>query len=113
MEPFVLLRLAEGPAHGYELAQDLGALGFRRVGADPSLLYKLLRALESAGLAESSWADGAGGPPRRVYELTRAGEAVLRERAQELAQKAERLALFAARYRAWAARARRRARRRA
>jgi PadR family transcriptional regulator PadR len=111
MEPFVLLRLAEGPAHGYEVAQALAALGFTRAAADASVLYKLLRALEADGRARSAWQAGAAGPPRRVYALTPAGEADLHARAAELARQAERLAGFAARYRAWQARARRQARR--
>jgi hypothetical protein len=49
MEPFVLLRVAEGPAHGYELAQSIAALGFRRAADDPSVVYKVLRGLEDRG----------------------------------------------------------------
>jgi PadR family transcriptional regulator PadR len=111
MEPFVLLRLAEGAAHGYELAQALAALGFARAAADPSVLYKLLRALEAVGRAASTWQDGNGGPPRRVYALTPAGEADLHGCAADLARQADRLAGFGARYRAWAGRTRKRVRR--
>lgn len=102
MEPFVLLMLTEGAAHGYDLAQKLGSLGFRRAVADPSVLYKLLRALESEGLAESSWAEGDGGPPRRVYTLTRSGEDYLRTRAGDLQRQAKRIATFLERYQTWA-----------
>jgi PadR family transcriptional regulator PadR len=107
MEPFLLLRLAEGPAHGYELAQAIASLGFRRASADPSVLYKLLRALESEGLAESSWSEGEGGPPRRVYALTAAGEDYLHARAADLQRQATRIALFVDRYQLWSKRARR------
>ena len=49
MEPFVLLQIASGPVHGYEVAQSIGALGFRRAAEDPSILYKLLRTFEDEG----------------------------------------------------------------
>ena len=107
MEPFVLLRLAEGPAHGYELAPSLATLGFRRASEDPSVLYKLLRTLESEGLAESSWSEGEGGPPRRVYALTSAGEDYLHARAADLQRQAARIALFVDRYQSWSKRTRR------
>jgi DNA-binding PadR family transcriptional regulator len=112
MEPFVLLTLAEGPAYGYELAQAIAALGFRRAAEDPSMLYKLLRTLEDEGLAESTWADSSGGPPRRVYALTRAGEDYLHSRAADLQRQATRIAAFIDRYQSWAGRGRRRGRRR-
>lgn len=105
MEPFVLLALADGPVHGYELAQAIGALGFRRAAEDPSVLYKLLRAFEAEGLAASTWTDGAGGPPRRTYTLTRAGEAYLHGRAADLRRQSERIAAFVARYETWTRRA--------
>jgi poly-beta-hydroxybutyrate-responsive repressor len=110
MEPFVLLRLAESAAHGYQLAQAIAALGFRRAADDPSVLYKLLRALESERLVESSWTEGAGGPPRRVYELTADGEEYLRARAADLERQAARIATFSERYQSWARRTRRRVR---
>jgi len=110
MEPFVLLRLAEGPAHGYELAQAISSLGFRRASEDPSVLYKLLRALEEESLAESSWADGEGGPPRRVYKLTRAGMDYLHKRAADLRRQRERIASFLDGYESLATRPRRRGR---
>lgn len=110
MEPFVLLALADGPVHGYELAQTIASAGFRRAADDPSLLYKLLRALEAEGFATSTWADGEGGPPRRLYTLTPAGEDYLHARAADLRRQAQRIATFAARYQAWSRRATRRSR---
>jgi PadR family transcriptional regulator len=110
MEPFVLLSLADGPVHGYELAQAIASVGFRRAADDPSLLYKLLRALEAEGFATSTWADGEGGPPRRMYTLTSAGEDYLHARAADLRRQAQRIATFTERYQAWTKRAPRRTR---
>ncbi|MEO7111427.1 MAG: PadR family transcriptional regulator [Polyangiaceae bacterium] len=94
MEPFVLLELARGPAHGYQLAQAIAALGFRRIADDASVLYKLLRALEEEGYAVSSWETVESGPPRRMYELTTKGEAYLCSRADDVVRQRKRLDIF-------------------
>jgi PadR family transcriptional regulator PadR len=82
LRPCLLLLLHESPAHGYELRERLRPLGFSR--DDPGRLYRALRALEGAKLVRSAWQSSSGGPDRRTYELTRAGEARLREAAAEL-----------------------------
>ncbi len=75
-EPAVLLLLAEGPSHGYELAEALeGLLDEGRV--DFGNLYRLLRSLEGEGLVTSSWSEEAPGPLKRIYELTGEGAALL------------------------------------
>jgi len=82
LRPCLLLLLHESPAHGYELRERLRPLGFSR--DDPGRLYRALRALEAAKLVRSAWQASSGGPDRRTYELTRAGEERLREAAEEL-----------------------------
>ena len=82
LRPCLLLLLHEAPAHGYELRERLRPLGFNR--DDPGRLYRALRALEDAKLVRSAWQSSSGGPDRRTYELTRAGEERLREAAEEL-----------------------------
>jgi PadR family transcriptional regulator PadR len=82
LRPCLLLLLHEAPAHGYELRERLRPLGFSR--DDPGRLYRALRALENAQLVRSAWQSSSGGPDRRTYELTRAGEERLREAAEEL-----------------------------
>ena len=77
-----MLLLHESPAHGYELRERLRPLGFNR--DDPGRLYRALRALEDAELVSSAWQASAGGPDRRTYELTRAGEERLLEAVAEL-----------------------------
>jgi len=82
LRPCLLLLLHESPAHGYDLRERLRPLGFSR--DDPGRLYRALRGLEGAGLVRSKWQSSSGGPDRRTYELTRAGEERLREAAAEL-----------------------------
>jgi PadR family transcriptional regulator PadR len=82
LRPCLLLLLHEAPAHGYELRERLRPLGFNR--DDPGRLYRALRTLEAAKLVRSAWQASSGGPDRRTYELTRAGEERLRQAAGEL-----------------------------
>jgi len=77
LRPAVLLLLAERPMHGYELMGKLKEFGVGQGGMDPSLLYRLLRGMERAGLAESSLDDSGSGPARKVYSLTPEGMEVL------------------------------------
>jgi poly-beta-hydroxybutyrate-responsive repressor len=98
MEPFVLLELAREAAYGYELAQAIAAIGFRRATEDPSVVYRLLRALEDDGLATSEWRASDGGPPRRVYTLTAAGAEYLEARADDMRRQVARAALFLERF---------------
>lgn len=77
MRPVVMLLLAEEPMHGYELMGRLKEFGIGQGGMDPSLLYRLLRVLERAGLAESTLDDSGSGPARKVYSLTPEGMEVL------------------------------------
>src|SRR5450756_1299103 len=43
VRPFVLLLLAEGPSHGYELARSLKEFSSEGLNVEPSILYRMLR----------------------------------------------------------------------
>ena len=82
-EPALLLLLAERPAHGYELLEQLPELtGEQRI--DMGNLYRVLRALEEDGLVTSEWRDDAPGPSKRIYELTDEGRGLLTTCAEAL-----------------------------
>jgi poly-beta-hydroxybutyrate-responsive repressor len=44
---------------------------------DSATVYRTLRQLERAGLVSSFWDTSTSGPARRMYTLTKAGEAML------------------------------------
>ena len=76
VEPALLLLLHYGPAHGYTLIERLGE--FDLANMDPSAIYRVLREMEERGwLRSARQAEGAQGPPRRVYHLTELGNQVL------------------------------------
>ena len=96
-EPALLLLLAERPAHGYELLEQLSELtGERRI--DMGNLYRVLRALEDDRVVTSEWRDDAPGPSKRIYELTDEGRRLLDGWAQALRANQELVSSFLDRY---------------
>ncbi len=72
LRPCLLLLLAERPAHGYDLREQVADLGLEQV--DPGGLYRTLRAMEQEGLVHSWWEPSGSGPARRSYALTEEGQ---------------------------------------
>jgi len=78
VEPALLLLLHSGPKHGYGLINGLQDVGFEDYPIDSSTVYRILRGLEDQGMIVSAWDHQVtAGPPRRVYQITPAGEAYL------------------------------------
>ena len=77
LQPCLLVMLHRQQTHGYSLLNGLGEFGFNLDVLDPSLVYRALREMETAGLVGSAWGEDSLGPQRRVYHLTKAGEQAL------------------------------------
>jgi len=76
VQPCLLLLLHHGPAHGYNLIENLKGLAEEPV--DSSVVYRCLREMEEDGLVASRWdTEGSAGPARRVYRLTEEGDRAL------------------------------------
>jgi PadR family transcriptional regulator, regulatory protein PadR len=73
--PVILLTLREWNSYGYELMERTAAFGFEAM--NPGTLYRTLRQMEKDGVVESKWETSRGGPARRMYTITDAGEAYL------------------------------------
>jgi PadR family transcriptional regulator, regulatory protein PadR len=71
----LLAVMREGPAYGYEMTKRLRARGLSTVGEGS--IYPLLGRLERDGLVETRRAASNGGPPRKYYSLSAAGEHAL------------------------------------
>src|SRR5919202_1322530 len=84
LEPVILLTLREWNSYGYELMERTAAFGFEAM--NPGTLYRTLRQMEKEGVVESKWETSKGGPARRVYSITDAGEAYLDFWAEALEQ---------------------------
>lgn len=73
--PVLLLLLKDWNAHGYELMQKLIQFGFQSL--DQGNFYRILRQLEKDELVTSVWDTSSGGPAKRIYSITSAGEQYL------------------------------------
>jgi PadR family transcriptional regulator PadR len=77
----LLAVMQEGPAYGYEMTKRLRARGLSIVGEGS--IYPLLGRLERDGLVETYRGASNGGPPRKYYRASRAGESALADGVSE------------------------------
>src|SRR5712692_5522773 len=80
--PVVLLMLREWNSYGYELMEKMATFGLNAV--NPGTFYRTLRQMEKDGMVSSTWDTSEGGPAKRVYSITEAGEGYLKFWAQSL-----------------------------
>lgn len=88
----LLLILREWSLSGYELMKRLGMFGFAAMNT--GTLYRVLRQMEQDGMVSSNWDTTGGGPARRVYSITEAGEAYLKLWAGSLEQYRKMMEMF-------------------
>src|SRR5204863_7351066 len=70
--------------YGYELMEKMTQFGLSAV--NPGTFYRTLRQMEKDGMVSSTWDTSEGGPAKRVYTITEAGEAYPKFLAQSLDQ---------------------------
>jgi DNA-binding PadR family transcriptional regulator len=74
----ILLALADGPRHGYNIMQDVAARSDGRIRVWPAATYATLRALEEQGLiARTDTRSSDDDERRRYFALTPRGRQVL------------------------------------
>ncbi|GAB2923607.1 MULTISPECIES: PadR family transcriptional regulator [Streptomyces] len=74
----LLALLARGPAHGYELKQDLEQLlGAAYPQPNIGQIYVTLGRLEKSGLIEGEEVEQSSRPNKKIYHLTAAGQEAL------------------------------------
>jgi len=98
MEPFVLVLLAGGGAHGYSIIAQLDELGITGNAVDVGQVYRTLRDLEEEGHVTSEWSNDPTGPRRREYRLTASGYAELDGWAAVMKERTRLIAEFDGRY---------------
>ena len=76
LDAVLLAVLADGPAHGYALIQEVRRRSGETFDLAEGTLYPALHRLEGAKLVTSSW-EKAAGRRRRVYTLTKRGHRAL------------------------------------
>ena len=78
----VLAALADGPQHGYAIAQEINRRTEHSLKFKQGTLYPVLHTLEREGLVTGQWTQAGRERPRLVYAITDAGRAELARRVQ-------------------------------
>ena len=76
LEGCVLEIIGRNTTYGYEITQQLRALGFTEVVE--GTVYTILVRLEKSGLVATDKKPSELGPPRKFYSLTKTGQAELK-----------------------------------
>ena len=74
MQPCILIQLLSKDRHGYDLFLGLGKFFGDADQYDPSIIYRLLREMESSDFIHSYEGEISRGPKRRMYRITTAGQ---------------------------------------
>ncbi len=82
-ELLILAVLADAPAHGYAIAEEINRQTDGLLRMKEGTLYPLLHRMEAEGLLRAAWWESAKGPPRRTYQLTAKGKRALSQRARD------------------------------
>jgi len=90
---FILLFLAEQPASGAELMEQMEA-AMPHFLADSAGVYRALQALEKSGALETTWEPRSAGTPRKIYRTTAKGRAALQDFADEIRMRQENFRFF-------------------
>jgi len=83
----VLVAMADGPRHGYAIAQDVEELTEGRIVMGPGTLYGSLQRMCAAGLIEEAENPGEAGlhaDRRRYYRMTALGGRALRAESERM-----------------------------
>ena len=73
LELCVMALLAHEDGYAYDIASRLAAA----IGMGEGTIYPLMRRMQSDGLVKTYLEESTSGPPRKYYQLTRAGHAAL------------------------------------
>jgi transcriptional regulator len=74
LDLLVLKTLAQGPQHGYGIAQKILALSRQILEVQHGSLYPALHRLEKKGMVSSEWRESEAGRMAKFYSLTKAGQ---------------------------------------
>ena len=75
----VLAMLARSDGYAYDIASRLADL----IGMGEGTIYPLMRRMQADGLVKTYLEESSSGPPRKYYQLTKAGHAALAEQKAE------------------------------
>ncbi|MGA8028686.1 MAG: PadR family transcriptional regulator [Bryobacteraceae bacterium] len=83
LDLLILKTVAQGPIHGYAIAQRILLTSKEMLQVQQGSLYPALHRLQRKGLLKSEWKESGSGPMAKYYSLTAAGRKTFQE---EIAQ---------------------------
>jgi PadR family transcriptional regulator, regulatory protein PadR len=84
LQPCIFLQLRDQDKHGYDLLQGLSEFMDDAGEYDPSMVYRLMKEMESNGFVNSYEGDTSRGPRRKMYCLTEEGRNQLERWVEDL-----------------------------
>jgi transcriptional regulator len=79
LDLLILKTVANGPIHGYGIAQRILVTSKELLQVQQGSLYPALHRLERKGLLKAEWRETGNGPMAKFYSLTAAGRTCLRD----------------------------------
>jgi PadR family transcriptional regulator PadR len=79
LDLLILKIVAQGPMHGYGIAQRILVTSKETLQIQQGSLYPALHRLQRRGLLKFEWVDSGNGPMAKLYSLTPAGRKAFAE----------------------------------
>ncbi len=83
LDLLILKTVANGPIHGYGIAQRILVTSKELLQVQQGSLYPALHRLERKGLLRAEWRETGNGPMAKFYSLTAAGRTALRQEKEQ------------------------------
>jgi transcriptional regulator len=83
LDLLILRTVANGPIHGYGIAQRILVTSKELLQVQQGSLYPALHRLERKGVLKAEWRETGNGPMAKFYSLTSAGRTCLRHEKEQ------------------------------
>jgi transcriptional regulator len=93
LDLLILKTVAQGPIHGYGIAQKILVTSKEMLQVQQGSLYPALHRLQRKGLLKAEWKESGNGPMAKLYSLTAAGKKYFQEEVTEWQRYADAVAL--------------------
>ena len=94
LDLLILRIVAQGPVHGYAIAQKIQQISREALQVQQGSLYPALHRLEYKKLLGAEWAESESGRQAKFYRLTPAGRAHLKKETESWARLTAAVALI-------------------
>jgi PadR family transcriptional regulator PadR len=93
LDLLILKTVAQGPIHGYGIAQKILVTSKEILQVQQGSLYPALHRLQRKGLLKAEWKESGNGPMAKLYSLTATGKKYFQEEVTEWQRYADAVAL--------------------